>query len=44
MRSVRHAANIFKNSDIEVYFIGDAKGTRTLLDSQIQAYDLGISI
>lgn len=44
MRSVRHAANMFKSSNMEIYFIGDAKGTRTLLDSQIQAYDLGISI
>lgn len=44
MSSVRHSANLFKGTNIEVHFIGDAKGTRTFLDSQIQAYDLGISI
>ena len=44
MRSIRHPANQFKRRDIEVHFIGDAKAPRTLLESQTEAYDLGIAI
>ena len=44
MTPVRHCANLFKDKNIEVHFIGDSKEPRTLLDSQMAAYDLGISI
>ena len=44
MRSIRHPADLFKNRNIDVHFIGDAKGPRTLLESQTEAYDLGITI
>ena len=44
MRSIRDAGNLFKGSDIEVHFIGDAKEPRSLVDSQTEAFDLGIAI
>ena len=44
MRSIRHPADLFKDRSVELHFIGDAKGPRTLLESQTEAYDLGISI
>lgn len=44
MRPIRSIANLFKDRNIEVYFIGDAKKPRTLLECKTEAYDLGISI
>jgi len=44
MESIRSIANIFKEKDIPVYIIGDANKPGTLLDSQMEAYELGRSI
>ena len=44
MDSIRSVANIFKQNDIPVHIIGDAKSPRGLLESQSEADELGRSI
>lgn len=44
MRSIRTLADLFKRKGLEVYFIGDAKNPRSLLESQSEADELGRSI
>ncbi len=40
-RSVRSPADLFKNMDVEPHLIGDAKGPRSLLESQTEADEVG---
>lgn len=44
MASIRNAANLFRDMDISVHIIGDAKNPRSLLYSQTEADELGRSI
>ena len=43
-RSMRTAADLFKDSSAEVFEIGDAKGPRSLLESQTEADEVGRSV
>ncbi|MBW2369677.1 MAG: FAD-dependent oxidoreductase [Deltaproteobacteria bacterium] len=44
MESVRKPLELFKEKDIDVHVIGDAKGPKTLLDVLAEADDLGRSL
>ena len=41
MRSNRRATELFKEADIEVHTIGDAKSPRTLFEALAEADELG---
>ena len=43
-RSMRGAAEFFKASGVEVFIIGDAKGPRSLLESQTEADEVGRTV
>ena len=43
-RSMRGAADLFKDSGLEVFIIGDAKGPRSLLESQTEADEVGRTV
>ena len=44
MKSIRNPATMFKEKNIEVHIIGDAKGPRTLLEAQNEADEVGRTI
>jgi len=44
MKSIRTAARLFQDRDLELHIIGDAKTPRLLLDAQTEADELGRSI
>lgn len=44
MRSIRKASELFADTDIKVYTIGDAKSPRSLLESQAEADEVGRSL
>ena len=43
-RSVRNPADLFRGTETELYIIGDAKGPRSLLESQSEADEVGRSL
>jgi len=44
MRPIRKAKDLFKERDIEVHVIGDAKSPRNLLDCISETNEIGCSI